>query len=189
MAEADAGASHSASVRFLAFCGELSSLRQRLLSLVPSPERPERLNRILNCFDLVVYASPETPFLRLAGDKGLVLGHPLGQGSRQKSSDRQSLARALTSTLRDDMANFELPPGGYVAIVRASRSIAVLRGPPGVVAAHYFDLMSVTALFSHIELCRQLTPEVPDIHTLEAGISLVQRGQTARPSTVMRVQN
>lgn len=169
MEQADAGAFRAAPVRFLAFCGEPPSLRRWLLSLVPSADRPERLNRILSCVNLVVYASPETPFVRLDDEKGVVMGGLVAPRVCRRTPDRYVIAEELYRAICSDLGSDGLPDGDYVAFVRAHGGIAVLRGPPGAVGANYSRLEGVTALFSHTALCSQLSPKVSTIHMLEAG--------------------
>lgn len=166
MEQAGPSASRSASVRFLAFCGEPSLLRQWLLSLVPSPDCPERLDRILNCANLVVYASPETPFVRLEAEKGLVVGGAAAPPPCREAPARHAILRAISS----DPASDGMPDGGYVAFVRAGAGIAVFRGAPGAVEVYCSQLKGVAAFFSDTGLMRELGPAASDIRIVQAGI-------------------
>ena len=138
-------------------------LKQRLLSLIPRADRPERLNRILSCVDLVVYASPETPFVLLEADQGVVLGFS------RIAMDRRGIGEALCQAIRDDLAGLGPRRSGYVAFLRTRGKIGILRGRTGAVAAHFHKATDVTAFFSHLELCCHLNQAGSDIHQLEPG--------------------
>lgn len=170
MKQTGGGASQSALVRFLAFCGRPDSLKQRLLSLVPSVDRPERLNRILSCVDLVVYASPETPFILLEPEQGVVLGSLVGPRYLRNAVDGRATAEALCQAIRDDLAGVGPRRSGYVAFLRTRSKIGIFRGRTGAVAAHFQKVRDVTAFFSHTELCCQLNQADSDIHQLEPGM-------------------
>jgi hypothetical protein len=170
MEEAGAGASHSASLRFLAFCGEPASLTKWLLSLIPVVDRPERLNRILTCVDLVVYASPETRFILLEPGQGVLLEAMLGHRAPSRPADQRRMAEALYRLVCGDLAGPGPPDGGYVAFVQASGQVGVLRGPTGAVSVYYCEATDVSAFFSHAEICRQFDRRGANIHELEAGI-------------------
>jgi hypothetical protein len=138
-----AGTRRAAPPRFIAFCGEPASLRAWLSSLVPSPDRPERLSRILDCTDLVIYVSPETRFATFGTGAGAVLGGH--RGSAEALSAWQSESRA-TDAARP------LLPGSYAAFVRLPGKVLVIRGPGGQVAVRHAKVGKINAFFSHAGL-------------------------------------
>lgn len=183
---AGAGARSSGSTRFLAFCGEPALLRQWLLSLVPDADAPERLNRILDCGELVIYASPETPFARLTENKGILLGDPVERARRQEAAGLPSMAEAVYAAICGD-PGCEPPLGGYAAFLRARDGVTVLRGPSGAIAVHHFEAGDIVAFFSHSGLGRQLGPRSSDgpisLGPEQPGICELEPGETRRVDT------
>lgn len=158
MGQGATGARRSGSARFLAFCGEPAPLRQWLSSLVPDPDSPERLDRILDCAGLVVYASPETPFATLGANRGVLLGDLSERPGRQGAAALPLLAEAVHAAIRRDPWCQAPPSGGYAAFLCARDLVTVLRGPSGSITILHCRTEGVDAFFSHAELGRQLNP-------------------------------
>lgn len=141
MARAGDGSRPSAAPRFIAFCGERRAVQAELLSLVPTSEKSERLNRVVDCGELVIYASPETRFARF------------GSGPFVAFGDRTW----RITELADLRALCDRPPDGdYVAFAGAGSEILAIRGPSGGVALHELELAGLRAFVSHVDLGCQL---------------------------------
>lgn len=151
------GIRRAAPARFIAFCGEPVSLRAWLSTLVPGSDRPERLNRVLDCADIVIYASPETRFAFLGAEEGLVLADRARRGAGRERSGPEVTDAAVEAAMRVDLATAP-PPGDYAAFLRARGGVVALRGPGGAVAIHYAAFGNVAAFLSHPGLRRPLSP-------------------------------
>lgn len=156
MGRVGAGALRQTPGCFLAFSGEPSRLRTWLSSLVPERRTPLRLNRILDCADLVVYASPETPYLILEADKGLVIGRLLRAGEHCEATGSCSLPAGQQASWSEERKLLDRAGAGYAAFFRDDEAVTVLRSPSGEVAIHYCEAKGVHAYFSHVEIALDL---------------------------------
>lgn len=192
MEQADAGARGSASARFLAFCGEPASLRQWLLALIPGVDPPERLNRILDCADLVVYASPETPFASLRADRGVVLGDPLEHQACRGAARLPSSTVAIYAAVCAEL-EYKSPLDGCAVFLRTGDGVSVLRGSSGAIAVHHVDAGNVAAFFSHAGLVRQLGRRLGDGSTSsgpeQVRICELEPGEVQRVNTATAKQS
>jgi asparagine synthase (glutamine-hydrolysing) len=143
-------------VRFLAFAGEPERLKQFLSGLVPDDRRPPRLNRIFDAADLVVFVSPETPFLELAEERGLVLGRLFRRGDSWTPIQSLSLSESRHAAWSGGKSLLAGSWGNYVAFLRDDRQVAVLRDPSAAVPAYHCDLDGVQVHFSDLDLCGDL---------------------------------
>lgn len=156
MGRVGAGALRQTPGCFLAFSGEPSRLRTWLSSLVPERWTALRLNRILDCADLVVYASPETPHLILEADKGLLIGRRRKAGEYREPPCSFSLSAGQQAAWSEGRKLLERAWGDYAAFLRHDEAVTVLRSPGGEVAIHYCEAKGVHAYFSHVEIALDL---------------------------------
>lgn len=141
--------------RFIALTGEPDRIRALLSTVFPNRNTTPRLNRVLDCPNLVVFTAPETPLLRLEEERGLVVGRlfdRIDSAPRERLSASESRHAAWSSgrTLLSDCW------GNYVALLRDEGAVAILRDPSGGVPAHHFERDGVDIYFSAPELGQEL---------------------------------
>jgi asparagine synthase (glutamine-hydrolysing) len=144
------------SARFLALTGEPAALKRCLGSLVPGRKAPPRLDRVLDCEDLIVFASPETPLVRLEEQRGLLIGRLFNgtdPGRRIEALDLSQSRHAAWSggrTLIDDHW------GGYAAFIRDEQAVIALRDPTGAIPVHHFEKGDVQVYISGADMALDL---------------------------------
>jgi asparagine synthase (glutamine-hydrolysing) len=143
-------------VRFLAFAGEPERLNQFLSGLVPDGRRPPRLNRIFDAPDLVVFASPETPYLELQEERGLLLGRLFRASDSWDRIETLSLSESRHAAWSGGKSLLAGSWGNYVVFLRDEHRVAVVRDPSAAVPAYHCDLDGVQAHFSDLDLCGDL---------------------------------
>ena len=135
--------------RFLAATGEPEALRAWLSGLVP-PEAPrQRLNRVFDGPDLVVYATPETDLLPLEEERGLIVGR-LYRGTEECEvvgsltlSESRHAAWSCGRSLLDGKW------GQYIGFLRDGGAVTVVRDPSGAVPVHFSLRGAIQLYFSH----------------------------------------
>lgn len=149
--------------RYLALAGDLHPLSRWLNELVPSRRAPQRLNRVFDSSDLVIYASPETRLTHLQEERGLVIGRIFRSCEASGPADSLSLSESRHAAWSRGRSLLEGKWGGYVAFLRDEGALAVLRDPSGVVPAHYREARGVHVYFSDLDILKDLALEPPTI--------------------------
>ena len=149
--------------RYLAAAGEAEALRRWLSALVPPRHSPQRLNRVLDTDDLVVFASPETPLLPMAENKGLLIGRLFRGRDSCEPVTALALSESRHAAWSRGRSLLETTWGGFVAFLRDSEAVTAIRDPSGAVPAHYRDAMGIHIYFSHLELVEGLGLDRPGI--------------------------
>lgn len=149
-----AGAGGMTVPRFLAFAGDPDHLQNFLANLVPRARSSQRLNRELDCPDLVVFASPETPMTRL-NDHGLVIGHLYSRDSCVGLSGLDAPARAAAAAT-GGKSLLGSGWGNYVSFISARGATTVLRDPSAAVPVYLASIDDITVYFSDLALCDDL---------------------------------
>jgi asparagine synthase (glutamine-hydrolysing) len=142
--------------QFLAFTGEPARLRAFLASLVPGGRSRLRLNRVLDCADLVVFAAPETPRIVLPEERGLVIGRLFRSGGDGERIDALSLSEARHAVWSGGKALLEGLWGNYAAFLRDEGAVIVLRDPSGAVPVHHCEIGGIEACFSDADTAGDL---------------------------------
>lgn len=143
-------------LRFLALSGDPPALSACLSSLVPDTRAPPCLNRVLNCPDLAVFASPQAPHFALEEKRGLLLGRLFRRGHSGEailSLSRSECRNAASSGGRSLLTGSW---GNYVAFLREHDKVTILRDPSGAIPVHHLDMGGLHAFFSHAELAQDL---------------------------------
>ena len=143
-------------IRFLAFAGEPERLGHFLSGLVPDGRRPPRLNRIFDASDLAVFASPETPYLALQEERGVLLGRLFRGGDSWPRIETLSLPESRHAAWSGGKSLLAGNWGNYVAFLRDEHRVAVMRDPSAAVPAYHCDLDGVQVYFSDLDLCGDL---------------------------------
>jgi asparagine synthase (glutamine-hydrolysing) len=142
--------------RYLAATGEGEGLRRWLSALVPPRHSPQRLNRVMDTEDLVVFASPETPLLPLAEDKGLLIGRLFRGRDSCEPVAALTLSESRHAAWSRGRSLMESTWGGFVAFLRDSEAVTAIRDPSGSVPVHHRDERGIHIYFSHFELVEGL---------------------------------
>lgn len=142
------------SQRFLAFAGEPEALRTLLSSLVPEREAPPRLNRVLDCPDLVIFASPRTPNLAFVEDRGLLIGRLYRGGSSGERIRALSESECRHAAWSGGKTLLTGSWGSHAAFLRDEGAVTVLRDPSGAVPVYHFEIDGVRVFVSHAGLAR-----------------------------------
>jgi asparagine synthase (glutamine-hydrolysing) len=142
--------------RFFAAAGQPDDVRRCLSSLVPPAHPEQRLNREFDGPDLVVYASPETPLVGLAEERGLIVGRLFLGTAPSERAETLSLSESRHAAWSGGRSLLESKWGGYVAFLRDDSSIAVLRDPSGAVPVYHRTVDGVHLYSSHPELLGEL---------------------------------
>ena len=142
------------SIGFVALAGEPHRLGALLSTIFPDRLTSPRLNRVLDCEDLIVFAAPETPMLPLAEERGLVLGR-LFRRDDNAPRGRLSVSESRHAAWSGGRTLLAESWGQYVALLRDESAVTILRDPSGAVPAYHFGRGDVDIFFSDPELGRE----------------------------------
>ena len=142
--------------RYVSFAGSPLRLQRFLSNLVPNRRSLTRLNRELDCPDLVVFASPETPLVRMAGDHGLIIGRLFDGPNDCMPLERLDRRRSALAASTVGRSLLEHSRGSYIAFIRAGPRIAVVRDPARDVPAFHAAMDGISICFSDLGLCSDL---------------------------------
>jgi asparagine synthase (glutamine-hydrolysing) len=134
--------------RFLACSGEPAALRRWLSSLVPAPKAPPRLDRMLDCDDLVIFGSPEMARIELEEARGLLIGRLFRKAQPCERIDSFSRSEASHAAWSGGKTLLDEAWGGYAAFLRDEGSVTVLRDPSGAIPVHHCELDGLHFYFS-----------------------------------------
>lgn len=138
--------------RFLALTGAPASLKAWLTSFVPEREAPLRLNRVFDAPDLVIFASPDTPLVPLAEERGLVVGRLFAGASPCEPIRALDPSASRHAAWSRGRSLLEGKWGKFVAFTRDEKAIATLRDPSGTVPAYFAAMGALEICFSDLEL-------------------------------------
>jgi len=142
--------------RYLAVTGEPPRLRAWLASLVPARDMPQRLNRVFDAEDVVIFASPETKLLSLKEERGLVIGRLYRGICPSEAVEAMTLSESRHAAWSRGKALLEGKWGGFVAFLRDENMVVALRDPSGSVPAYFCESGGIQLYFSNAELLRDL---------------------------------
>lgn len=142
--------------RYVALAGEPGRLREWLCSFVPPKHPPERLNRVFDSPDLVIFASPETPFLLLQERRGVLIGGLVSEGERNEQVDSVTGPNGRHVGCRRSGWRSENEPGAYVGFIRDQYGVAVLRDRSRAMPLHFREAAGIRFYVSHADLLKQL---------------------------------
>ena len=149
--------------RYLAMAGEPEALMRWLTELVPQRCAPQRLNRVFDSANLVVFASPENRLLPLEEERGLLIGRIFRGRTATGPAESLSLSESRHAAWSGGRSLLEGKWGGYVAFVRDEGAVAVLRDPTGAVPAYFREARGIQLYFSDLEMLADLGLERPEV--------------------------
>lgn len=138
-------------VGFIALAGEPSRLSALLSTIYPNRLTSPRLNRVLDCPDLIVFAAPETPILPLDEQRGLIIGRMFNRDD-SRPRERLTVSQGRHAAWSGGRTLLAESWGQYVALLRDEGAVTVLRDPSAGVPAHHFRRDDVDIFFSDPEL-------------------------------------
>ncbi|MEA3017063.1 MAG: hypothetical protein QOI38_1785 [Sphingomonadales bacterium] len=138
--------------RFIALTGEAASLKAWLNCFVPQRHSALRLNRVFDASDLVVFASPETPFVPLAEERGVIVGRLFTGPSACKPIRVLDLSASRHAAWSRGRSLLEGKWGNFVAFTRDEKALATLRDPSGTVPAYLAAMGALEICFSDLDL-------------------------------------
>jgi asparagine synthase (glutamine-hydrolysing) len=142
--------------KYLAVAGDPQRLREWLGAIVPRLDSSHRLNRVYDGQDLVVYASPEAKLLRLAEERGLVIGRLFRGAEAVEPVERLTLSESRHAAWSRGRSLFEAKWGVFVAFLRDENEVAVVRDPSGRMPVHYCEAAGLHVYFSDVGLLDDL---------------------------------
>ena len=148
---------------FLAAAGDPGALRHWLSTLIPSREAPPRLNRIFDSDDLVVFASPDAPILLLEEQRGVVIGRLFRGAEHPSRVQALSLSESRHAARSSGRSLLEGLWGNYVALLRESNLVSVLRDPSGAIPCYHLRTEGLQVYFSAAGMIEELGLDAPSL--------------------------
>ena len=138
--------------RFIGLTGDPASLGSWLTGFVPRRCPALRLNRVFDAPDLVVFASPETPLVPLAEERGVILGRLFAEASPCEPIRALDPSASRHAAWSRGRSLLDGKWGRFVAFTRDAKAIATLRDPSGTIPAYFAPMGALELCFSDLEL-------------------------------------
>jgi len=142
--------------RYLALTGDPTALADWLARFVPPSATPQRLNRVFDAPDLVIFASPEARMQTLEEERGLVIGRLFRGAVPSERVERLTDWEGRHAAWSRGRSLLEGKWGSFVAFLRDEGAVSVIRAPPGLMPAYYCESGGLQVYFSHAELLADL---------------------------------